>query len=80
MMTGRQDRITRCQSEPSRSGTPIDLCKTRKNDRKCAPGTDDPVTIMRRISGKRPLPRHECRHVTPLRGASEQRQLQIPHN
>ena len=80
MMTGRHDPITRCLPEPSRSGTPTGLRKTRKNGGKRAPGPEDPVIFMCRISGKRPLPRHECRQVTPLRGASGQRQLQIPHN
>lgn len=80
MITGRHDRMTRCLPEPTRSGKPTGLCKTRKNGRKRAPGADDPVIFMCRISGKNPSPRHECRHVTPLRGASGQRQLQIPHN
>lgn len=66
-MTARRDHsMTRCLSEPSRSGTPTDLRKMRKNGRKWAPGTDGPVIIIRRIRGKCPLSRHECLHVTPL--------------
>jgi len=80
MITGRHDRITQCLSEPPCSGKPTGLRKTRKNGRKCAPGTDDPVISLGKIGGKGPLPRHECRHALPLRRASGQRQLQIPHN
>ncbi len=79
MMTGRHDRITRCLSDPPRSDKPIDLRKTRKNGRKYTLGTGDPVIPMHEISGKSPSSHHEGRHVTPLRGASGQRQLQIPH-
>ncbi|GAA4502516.1 hypothetical protein GCM10023158_30640 [Gluconacetobacter tumulicola] len=80
MVARRDDSMTRRMPEPPRSGKPTGLRKTRKSGRKRALGTDDPVTPMHKISGKSPSPRHECRHVTPLRGASGQRLLQIPHN